>query len=148
MWGVLRQEAATPVSKASCPSVSYGPFEGRRNPGREHYPNAEKIRADLKTLAPLRGDPLYFLNRRVDTGCRRSPIGRSASRSPSALIDKNTDRNERDCCRPSTRQIHNVNVNGKRQSSSGQRNHLPRAARAEDRDLSTHPALQGTVNVP
>src|SRR5260370_7610634 len=53
MWGVLRERQEAPDFKGILPSVSYAPFEGTGHPDVDNIPNAEKIRADMKTLAPL-----------------------------------------------------------------------------------------------
>jgi hypothetical protein len=53
MWGVLREKQQAPDFTGILPSVSYAPFEGTAHPDVDNIPNAEKIRADLKTLAPL-----------------------------------------------------------------------------------------------
>src|SRR5260370_1509648 len=53
MWGLLREKQQAPDFKGILPSVSYAPFEGTAHPDVDNIPNAEKIRADLKTLAPL-----------------------------------------------------------------------------------------------
>src|SRR3977135_547684 len=53
MWGVFREKQEAPDFKGILPSVSYAPFEGTAHPDVDNIPNAEKIRADLKKLAPL-----------------------------------------------------------------------------------------------
>src|SRR5260370_23987600 len=53
MWGVLRERQEAPDFKGILPSGSYAPFEGTGHPDVDNIPNAEKIRADMKTLPPL-----------------------------------------------------------------------------------------------
>src|SRR5260221_11930643 len=53
MWGVLRERQEAPDFKGILPSVSYAPFDGTAHPDVDNIPNADKIRAHLKTLAPI-----------------------------------------------------------------------------------------------
>src|SRR5260370_2636635 len=53
IWGLLRDKQQAPDFKGVLPSVSYAPFEGTAHPDVDNIPSVEKIRADLKTLAPL-----------------------------------------------------------------------------------------------
>src|SRR3979490_3426794 len=55
MWGILRDKQQAPDFKGILPSVSYAPFEGTAHPDVDNIPSAEKISADLKTLAPPTG---------------------------------------------------------------------------------------------
>src|SRR6202158_5426085 len=96
MWGILRDKQQAPDFKGILPSVSYAPFEGTAHPDVDNIPSVEKIRADLKTLAPLtRAIRLYS-----STGGAElvPPIANEAGLKVTvgAWIDKNTDRNERE----------------------------------------------------
>src|SRR3978361_540772 len=53
LWGGLREKQQAPDFRGILPSVSYAPFDGRGPPDVDNLPNADKIRADVKTLAPL-----------------------------------------------------------------------------------------------
>src|ERR1700737_5418362 len=53
LWGLLQEKQQAPDFKGILPSVSYAPFEGTAHPDVDNIPSVEKIRADLKTLAPL-----------------------------------------------------------------------------------------------
>ena len=53
IWGVFRDKQEAPDFKGILPSVSYAPFEGTAHPDVDNIPNVEKIRADMKKLAPL-----------------------------------------------------------------------------------------------
>ena len=53
IWGLLRNTEQAPDFKGILPSVSYAPFEGTAHPDIDNIPQAERIRADMKTLAPL-----------------------------------------------------------------------------------------------
>jgi exo-beta-1,3-glucanase (GH17 family)/cellulose synthase/poly-beta-1,6-N-acetylglucosamine synthase-like glycosyltransferase len=53
LWGVLQDKQQAPDFKGILPSVSYAPFEGTGHPDSDNIPTAERIRADMKALAPL-----------------------------------------------------------------------------------------------
>ena len=53
MWGALRDKQQAPDFTGVLPSVSYAPFEGTGHPDVDNIPSVEKIRADMKKLAPL-----------------------------------------------------------------------------------------------
>ena len=53
LWGVLREKQQASEFRGILPSVSYAPFDGTGHPDVDNLPNADKIRADVKTLAPL-----------------------------------------------------------------------------------------------
>ena len=53
MWGVFRDQQRAPDFTGVLPSVSYAPFEGTAHPDVDNIPSVEKIRADLRKLAPL-----------------------------------------------------------------------------------------------
>src|ERR1700676_2469749 len=112
MWGLLRDKQQAPDFKGILPSVSYAPFEGTAHPDVDNIPSVEKIRADLKTLAPLtRASASYSST----TGNERVPpianeFGLKVTGG--AWIDKNTDRNEREMLSAIDLAKHNGNVNG------------------------------------
>src|SRR5260221_8074869 len=96
MWGVLRERQEAPDFKGILPSVSYAPFEGTGHPDVDNIPNAEKIRADMKTLAPLtRAIRLYSSTGGVELV---PPIANEFGIKVmvGAWIDKDRDRNERE----------------------------------------------------
>src|SRR3954452_18152514 len=53
LWGVLRDKQQAPEFRGMLPSVSYAPFEGTAHPDVDNLPNAAKLRAEPKTLAPV-----------------------------------------------------------------------------------------------
>src|SRR3979411_1124820 len=53
LWGGLREKQQAPDFRGILPSVSYAPFDGTGHPDVDNLPNADKIRADVKRLAPL-----------------------------------------------------------------------------------------------
>ncbi|HEY1411531.1 MAG TPA: hypothetical protein VGF36_05290, partial [Rhodopila sp.] len=53
MWGAFRDKQEAPDFTGVLPSVSYAPFEGTSHPDVDNIPSVEKIRADMKRLAPL-----------------------------------------------------------------------------------------------
>src|SRR6202042_188887 len=88
------------------------PFEGTAHPDIDNVPNAEKIRADLKKLAPLtRAIRLYSSTGGVE---RVPPIaaGFGLKVPVGAWIDKNVDRNEREIDAAINLARHNSNVIG------------------------------------
>src|SRR6266567_4674585 len=96
LWGVFRDKQEAPDFKGILPSVSYAPFEGTSHPDVDNIPNAEKIRADLKKLAPLtRAIRLYSSTGGVELV---PPIAAEFGLKVTvgAWIDKNVDRNERE----------------------------------------------------
>jgi len=112
MWGVLREKQQAPDFKGILPSVSYAPFEGTAHPDVDNIPNAEKIRADLKTLAPLtRAIRLYSSTGGVELV---PPIANEVGLKVTvgAWIDKNVDRNEREMLSAIDLAKRNSNVNG------------------------------------
>jgi len=112
MWGVLRDKQQAPDFKGMLPSVSYAPFEGTGHPDVDNIPNAEKIRADMKTLTPLtRAIRLYSSTGGVELV---PPIANEVGLKVTvgAWIDKNTDRNEREMLSAIDLAKHNGNVNG------------------------------------
>jgi exo-beta-1,3-glucanase (GH17 family)/cellulose synthase/poly-beta-1,6-N-acetylglucosamine synthase-like glycosyltransferase len=112
MWGVLREKQQAPDFTGILPSVSYAPFEGTAHPDVDNIPNAEKIRADLKTLAPLtRAIRLYSSTGGVELV---PPIANEVGLKVTvgAWIDKNVDRNEREMLSAIELAKRNSNVNG------------------------------------
>jgi exo-beta-1,3-glucanase (GH17 family)/cellulose synthase/poly-beta-1,6-N-acetylglucosamine synthase-like glycosyltransferase len=96
IWGGLREERQAPDFNGMLPSVSYAPFEGSGHPDVDNIPSAEKIRADLKKLAPLtRAIRLYSSTGGVELV---PPIAAEFGLKVTvgAWIDKNAERNERE----------------------------------------------------
>src|ERR1700732_1025066 len=96
MWGVFRDKQEAPDFKGVLPSLSYAPFEGTAHPDVDNIPSAEKIRADLKKLAPLtRAIRLYSSTGGVELV---PPIAAEFGLKVTvgAWIDKNAERNERE----------------------------------------------------
>ena len=96
LWGLLQEKQQAPDFRGMLPSVSYAPFEGTAHPDVDNIPNAEKIRTDMKTLAPLtRAIRLYSSTGGVELV---PPIANEAGLKVTlgAWIDKNSDRNERE----------------------------------------------------
>src|SRR5712671_3784244 len=95
-WGVFRDKQEAPDFKGILPSVSYAPFEGTAHPDVDNIPNVEKIRADMKKLAPLtRAIRLYSSTGGVELV---PPIAAEYGLKVTvgAWIDKNSERNERE----------------------------------------------------
>src|SRR5450755_845818 len=112
VWGVFRDKQEAPDFKGILPSVSYAPFEGTAHPDVDNIPNAEKIRADMKTLAPLtRAIRLYSSTGGVELV---PPIANEAGLKVTvgAWIDKNADRTEREMLSAIELAKRNSNVNG------------------------------------
>ena len=112
MWGILREKQQAPDFKGILQSVSYAPFEGTAHPDVDNIPSAEKIRADLKTLAPLtRAIRLYSSTGGVELV---PPVANEVGLKVTvgAWIDKNTDRNEREMQSAIELAKRNGNVNG------------------------------------
>ena len=96
MWGIFREKQQAPDFTGVLPSVSYAPFEGTSHPDVDNIPSIEKIRADMKRLAPLtRAIRLYSSTGGVELV---PPIAAEFGLKVTvgAWIDKNTDRNERE----------------------------------------------------
>src|SRR6266516_6060327 len=112
MWGVFRDRQEAPDFKGILPSVSYAPFEGTAHPDVDNVPSVEKIRADLKTLAPLtRAIRLYSSTGGVELV---PPIANEVGLKATvgAWIDKNAHRNEREMLSAIELAKRNGNVNG------------------------------------
>src|SRR4030088_2750436 len=96
LWGLLQEKQAAPDFRGVLPSVSYAPFEGTAHPDIDNIPSVEKIRADLRKLAPLtRAIRLYSSTGGVELV---PPIAAEFGLKVTvgAWIDKNVDRNERE----------------------------------------------------
>jgi len=112
MWGVLRDKQQAPDFTGVLPSVSYAPFEGTGHPDVDNIPSVEKIRADMKRLAPLtRAIRLYSSTGGVELV---PPIAAEFGLKVTvgAWIDKNADRNEREIDSAINLARHNSNVIG------------------------------------
>ncbi len=96
LWGILQQKQQAPDFTGVLPSVSYAPFEGTAHPDIDNIPTAEKIRADMKKLAPLtRAIRLYSSTGGVEMV---PPIAAEfgIKVTVGAWIDKNAERNNRE----------------------------------------------------
>src|SRR5438309_7451077 len=112
LWGVLRDKQQAPEFRGILPSVSYSPFEGTAHPDTENTPNPDRVRADVKTLAPLtRAIRLYSSTGGVEIV---PPIAAEVGLKVTvgAWIDKNADRNEREMLSAIELAKRNGNVNG------------------------------------
>src|SRR4051812_10137223 len=112
MWAAFRDKQQAPDFTGVLPSVSYAPFEGTGHPDVDNLPSAEKIRADLKKLAPLtRAIRLYSSTGGVELV---PPIAAEFGLKVTvgAWIDKNPDRNEREIDAAINLAKHNSNVIG------------------------------------
>jgi exo-beta-1,3-glucanase (GH17 family)/cellulose synthase/poly-beta-1,6-N-acetylglucosamine synthase-like glycosyltransferase len=112
LWGVFREKQPAPDFRGILPSVSYAPFDGTGHPDVDNIPNADKIRADMKTLAPLtRAIRLYSSTGGVELV---PPIANEVGLKVTvgAWIDKNVDRNEREMLSAIELAKRNSNVNG------------------------------------
>ncbi len=112
IWGVLRDKQPAPDFTGPLPSVSYAPFDGSGHPDVDNIPTVEKIRADMKVLAPLtRAVRLYSSTGGVELV---PPLANEAGLKVTvgAWIDKHTDRNEREIQAAVELAKHNGNVNG------------------------------------
>jgi exo-beta-1,3-glucanase (GH17 family)/cellulose synthase/poly-beta-1,6-N-acetylglucosamine synthase-like glycosyltransferase len=112
LWGGLREKQQAPDFRGILPSVSYAPFDGTGHPDVDNLPNADKIRADVKKLAPLtRAIRLYSSTGGVEMV---PPIANEVGLKVTvgAWIDKNVDRNEREMLSAIDLARRNSNVNG------------------------------------
>jgi exo-beta-1,3-glucanase (GH17 family)/cellulose synthase/poly-beta-1,6-N-acetylglucosamine synthase-like glycosyltransferase len=112
IWGALREERQAPDFNGILPSVSYAPFSGTGHPDVDNIPTAEKIRADLKKLAPLtKAIRLYSSTGGVELV---PPIAAEFGLKVTlgAWIDKNVERNEREIAAALDLAKHNNNVIG------------------------------------
>jgi exo-beta-1,3-glucanase (GH17 family)/cellulose synthase/poly-beta-1,6-N-acetylglucosamine synthase-like glycosyltransferase len=112
MWGLFRDKQQAPDFTGILPSVSYAPFEGTAHPDVDNIPSADKIRADMKKLAPLtRAIRLYSSTGGVELV---PPIAAEFGLKVTvgAWIDKNAERNEREIESAISLAKHNSNVIG------------------------------------
>src|SRR6202165_2275384 len=112
IWGLLRDKQQAPDFKGILPSVSYAPFEGTAHPDVDNIPSVEKIRADLKTLAPYtRTIRLYSSTGGVELV---PPIANEFGLKVTlgVWLDKNEKRNEREIRSAIDLARKNRNVNG------------------------------------
>src|SRR3989440_6090217 len=112
LWGLVQEKQQAPDFRGILPSVSYAPFEGTAHPDVDNIPSVEKIRADLKKLAPLtRAIRLYSSTGGVELV---PPIAAEFGLKVTvgAWIDKNVDRNEREIDAAITLAKRNSNVIG------------------------------------
>ena len=112
LWGAFRDKQQAPDFTGILPSVSYAPFEGTAHPDVDNIPNADKIRADMKKLAPLtRAIRLYSSTGGVELV---PPIAAEFGLKVmvGAWIDKNADRNAREIESAINLARHNSNVIG------------------------------------
>src|SRR4051812_26055781 len=96
LWGLVQEKQQAPDFRGILPSVSYAPFEGTAHPDVDNIPSVEKIRADLKKLAPLtRAIRLYSSTGGVELV---PPIAAEFGLKVTvgAWIDKNVERNNRE----------------------------------------------------
>ena len=112
LWGGLREKQQAPEFRGILPSVSYAPFDGSGHPDVDNLPNADKVRADVKKLAPLtRAIRLYSSTGGVEiVPPIASEVGLKVT--VGAWIDKNVDRNEREMLSAIELAKRNSNVNG------------------------------------
>jgi exo-beta-1,3-glucanase (GH17 family)/cellulose synthase/poly-beta-1,6-N-acetylglucosamine synthase-like glycosyltransferase len=96
LWVLSRDQIKAPNFDGQLASVSYAPFEGNVNPDEGGKARAERIRADLKLLAPI----TKAIRTYSSTGGVELVPGIAAEfglrTTIGAWIDKNQDRNERE----------------------------------------------------
>jgi exo-beta-1,3-glucanase (GH17 family) len=112
IWGFFREAQPAPDFRGTLPSVSYAPFDGSGHPDVDNIPTVDKIRSDLKTLAPMtRAIRLYSSTGGVELV---PPIANEVGLKVTvgAWIDKNVDRNEREMLSAIELSKRNSNVNG------------------------------------
>ncbi|WP_022721943.1 glycosyltransferase, partial [Rhodopseudomonas sp. B29] len=112
LWGLLREKQQAPDFTGILPSVSYAPFDGSAHPDVDNIPTVERIRSDLKTLAPMtRAIRLYSSTGGVELV---PPVANEVGLKVmvGAWIDKHVDRNERELQAAVDLAKHNSNVNG------------------------------------
>jgi exo-beta-1,3-glucanase (GH17 family)/cellulose synthase/poly-beta-1,6-N-acetylglucosamine synthase-like glycosyltransferase len=112
LWGILQEKQQAPDFTGVLPSVSYAPFEGTAHPDVDNIPTVEKIRADMKKLAPLtRAIRLYSSTGGVELV---PPIAAESGIKVTlgVWIDKNIERNNREIEAAITLARRNSNVIG------------------------------------
>ncbi|HWW49000.1 MAG TPA: glycosyltransferase [Xanthobacteraceae bacterium] len=112
LWGLLQDRQQAPEFRGVFPSLSYAPFEGTGHPDVDNIPTVEKIRNDLKVLAPLtRAIRLYSSTGGVElVPAIANEVGLKVT--VGAWIDKDNDRNEREMHAALELAKRNSNVNG------------------------------------
>src|ERR1700709_2972706 len=144
LWGGLREKQQAPEFRGILPSVSYSPFDGTGHPESDNFPNADKIRADVKTLAPLtRAIRLYSSTGGVEMV---PPIANEVGLKVTvgAWIDKNVDRNEREMV--SAIELSKRNSNGNR--IVGGNETIYRGEQKIEDLIKLIQRVKGSVNVP
>lgn len=112
LWALLRDEQPAPDFRGTFPSLSYAPFDGTGHPDVDNIPTVEKIRSDLRTLAPVtRAVRLYSSTGGVELV---PPVANEVGIKVTvgAWIDKDADRNEREMQSAINLAKRNGNVNG------------------------------------
>jgi exo-beta-1,3-glucanase (GH17 family) len=96
LWALAQDHISAPNYDGQLASVSYAPFEGNVNPDAGAKASIERIRADLKQLAPLaRAVRTYSSTGGVElVPAAAAEVGMRVS--VGAWIDKDKDRNERE----------------------------------------------------
>src|SRR6202051_3891321 len=112
MWGAFRERQQAPDFTGVLPSVSYAPFEGTGHPDVDNIPSAEKIRADMKRLAPLTRAIRLVSSSGGDALDPRIAAEFGLKVTVGAWIDKNAERNEREIDAAINLARHNSNVIG------------------------------------
>src|SRR6202171_498768 len=133
LWGLLQEKQAAPDFRGILPSVSYAPFEGTAHPRVDNIPSVEKIRADMRKLAPLtRAIRLYSSTGGVELV---PPIAAEFGLKVTvgAWIDKNVDRNERRPQRARDRRRHQSCPTQQQRHRRGRRQRDGLSRRAEGR---------------
>ena len=96
LWAIARDNRTAAEFSGVLPSVSYAPFDGTGHPDIDNIPTADKIRADMKVLAPMtRAVRLYSSTGGVElVPAIAGEFGVKVT--VGAWIDKNPVRNERE----------------------------------------------------
>jgi exo-beta-1,3-glucanase (GH17 family)/cellulose synthase/poly-beta-1,6-N-acetylglucosamine synthase-like glycosyltransferase len=112
LWALARDRINAPNFDGQLASVSYAPFEGNVNPDEGGKAQAERIRADLKMLAPLtRAVRTYSSTGGVElVPGIAAEVGLRATIG--AWIDKDKERNEREMRSVIELSKRHSNVNG------------------------------------
>ena len=112
LWAIARDRINAPNFDGQLASVSYAPFEGNVNAEEGGKARAERIRSDLKLLAPLaRAVRTYSSTNGVElVPGIASEFGLRATIG--AWIDKDKDRNEREMRSVIDLSKRHSNVNG------------------------------------
>src|SRR5271154_5065148 len=123
LWALLRTKETAPDFTGQLASVSYAPFADSSHPDTGQRPTAEKIRADLRAIAPY---PRAIRTYSSTGGAELVPpiaaefglkvtvgawIDRAKSQDPETVQDKIKERNEREISAALELARHNSNVN-------------------------------------